>query len=107
MVYNMVEMIVFVNRKGVKFIIDSSDNNYYEFDEFEFCVRDNNTSIDESLLEVDGWGISDRLDVDKAFKPLKFYRVKWWEEDLNTPDGHSYSDIIEELEEIDYIGESK
>lgn len=99
----MIEMIVFVNRKGDKVIIESSDGHFYDFEEFEFHV--NNDKIDESLLEVDGWGVTDRLDVNKAFKPLKFYRVKWWEEDLNTPDGHSYSDIIEELEEIDYLNE--
>lgn len=63
-----------------------------------------NIRIDKIIIwEIDGWGVTDRLDMEKAFKPLKFYRVKWWEEDLNTPAGYSYYDIIEELKEIDYI----
>lgn len=99
----MQEMVVFINRLGQGFIVEGEDCSY-SFEEFEFHAR-SGSKVDESLMEVDGWGVTDRLDMEKAFKPLKFYRIKWWEEDLNTPDGHSYYDIIEELEEVDYLNQ--
>lgn len=94
------EFIVFINKKGEGIIIEGD----YEWEYGEFKVRDTVT-IDESLLESDGYGLTSRVDMEKAFKPLKFYRVKWWEEVESTPGDTYYTSILEELEEVDYINQ--
>lgn len=95
------EFIVFINRFGECSIIEGD----FEWDNVEFEVKDS-TTLDESLLEVDGFGVTCRVDVSKAFKPLKFYKVKWWAKDENTEDGYFETCILESLEEIDYINEA-
>ena len=95
---NMEEFIVFINKKGDGIIVEG----YFEWEDAEFEVR-NTTTVAECLLDVDGWGITSRVNLEKTFKPLKFYKVRWWEEDLNTQDGHSYATILDRIEEIDYI----
>lgn len=101
---NPVEMIVFVNKKSDKFIIESSDGNYYSFDEFKFCVG-GECKVDSSLLEFDGWGIPQNLNIEKAFKPLKFYKVVWYEIEMHTPDCHEYWDAIISIEEVEYLNQ--
>lgn len=96
----MEEFIVFINKKGEGVIVEG----YFEWEGVEFEVR-NTTAIDESFLEVDGWGVTSYVNLEKTFKPLKFYKVRWWEEDLDTPSGHSYSTILDGIEEIDYINQ--
>lgn len=94
------EFILFVNRQGEGVVIEGD----YEWEYQDFEVRDT-TTINEDLLEVDGFGVTCRVDVKKAFKPLKFYRIKWWLEEMNTQDGCSETSILESFEEIDYINE--
>ena len=100
----MREMIVFVNRNNKIIVIESSDGCFYDFDEFEFVVHGD--KIPTNLLEEDGYGISPYLDMKNAFKPLKFYKIKWWVDDLSNEYGDFYYDMIEELTEIDYLNQS-
>lgn len=99
-----VEMIIFVNKQGNKFIIECSDGNGYDFEDFEFAVEED-CQVDESLLEFDGWGIPTNLNVEKALRPLKFYKATWREVEINTPDCHEYFDVIVDFKEIDYLNE--
>ncbi len=98
---NKETMIVFINKHGEGFIIENAVD-YWEL--FEFEVREEGI-VDESLLEVDGYGVRSYLDMKKAFQPLKFYEVTWWEDEVCTPDGNSYHCVLESLKEIDYINQ--
>lgn len=97
----MEEFIVFINRKGEGVIVEGE----YEWEYAEFEVH-GNSNIPEELMEIDGYGVTNRVDMEKAFKPLKFYRVKWWEHVERTDVDTSYTCILNELEEIDYINQS-
>lgn len=97
----MEEFIVFINRKGEGVIVEGE----YEWEYGEFEVY-GNSNISEELLEVDGYGLTTRVDMKKAFKPLKFYRVKWWEQVERTDVDTYYTSILHELEEIDYINQT-
>lgn len=98
---NTETMIVFINKHGEGIFIE---NPVDDWDSFEFEVREAGI-VDESLLEVDGYGNTSRLDMEKAFQPLKFYEIVWWEDHLQTPDGDSYYCVLESLKEIDYINQ--
>lgn len=99
----MNEMIVFVNKIGEKVIIENQSD-YYEIDEFEFNVAPN-TTIDESILYIDEYGVPLWIDTEKAFKPLKFYCIKWYWNESNTEDGYDCEDVITEFKEIDYLNQ--
>lgn len=94
------EFIVFINKLGEGIIVEGD----YEWEYGEFEVR-RTSKVDESLLEDNGYGPTSNVDMKKAFQPLKFYRVKWWEEVESTPGDTYYTSILEELEEIDYLNQ--
>lgn len=98
---NKETMIVFINKHGKGFIIENAVD---DWECFEFEVREPGI-VDESLLEVNGYGVTSYLDMKKAFQPLKFYEVVWWEDHLQTPDGDSYYCVLESLKEIDYLNQ--
>lgn len=95
-------MIVFINKHGEGIFIENGIEEWDLFVDEGFEVREKGI-VDESLLEVDGCGIPSRLDMKKAFQPLKFYEITWWEDHLQTPDGDSYYCVLKSLKEIDYI----
>ena len=100
----MVEMIVFVNKNGEGFIIETNNDDHYYMDEFEFNVEAN-TTIDKSILNIDGYGVPTRINIEKALKPLKFYKITWAECVSDTPDGYDSVDVTYGFEEIDYINQ--
>lgn len=100
----MIETIIFVNRQGEKLVIESSDNNYYDFEEFDFCI-DEDCKLNKSFLKFDIYGLPYDVDIDKILKPLKFYKITWWDCEESTPEGHSYTTLLENIEEINYLNQ--
>lgn len=98
----MVETIFFINKKGEPVAIESSDGNWYAYEDFDYDL-DASCKISRDLLFYDGWGLPYAVRVDKAYKPCKFYKLTWYEVTENTENGFDSTVYLDNIEEIDYI----
>ena len=102
-------MIIFINKDGEGVFIENGIDDWNFFVGEGFEVRKDGI-VDKNLLEVAEWRVTPKLDMKKAFQPLKFYEIAWWEDmwqTPETPDGYSYCNVLESLKEIDYIAMHK